>query len=146
MQSIDDWLLSERWKAYKAYQARLAQLNDKEYVKKELFKYILLTRLKNYFKNCHINMGMFSDIFIYLTKDYNIEKDWNIFCENNEEFLAMVCGDFIRKDHRTEYTDICYRYNNLTIYLDYSSANCKLVKISETSKVVRTPVYEVQCL
>ena len=84
-------------------------------------------------------------IWLYLQEGQNIERDVNMFLEENEAFLTTIGGSEYAIAHDDENGWVKYNWKNFRIIIDYGSGDCKRVKVSSVHKVVIEDKYDVQC-
>ena len=144
MKTLDEFLAYELQLALKDYK-RTCKSIRKNIVKKFMIK-TLCERVKQQMPGCTTSQGS-NCMWVYLSSNHNISKDWMIFLENNIDYISTLGKSKEYKVNLDQsYGSYDYKWGEFTIYVNYNGGKCKRVKIGEKTKTIKEDIYEVQCL
>jgi len=145
MMTLDERVQKKKETAKRVYERSLESA-EREAIQEHLMD-TLGNRIKGAMPGVNVS-ATGSALWVYLSKDYNISKDWMIFLEENEDFIK-VCGKTeaeYKFKHDQEFGTYDYNYGDINLYVNYGEGKCKRVKVGETTETVTKEIYEVQCL
>lgn len=126
------------------YKQRLLYINEHRSVYRK--GHVFAEKARQFFVHCTV-FGWYGGykpvIKLYLTKEYNILKDVNLFFEKEESFIDFLLGSTEMKSTHYRNTSLDFDINDVSFEVHYDGGRCLRKQVG--TKIVETPVYEIEC-
>ena len=144
MKTIDELLQYKLSMARKSYQREVRHIRKN--ITRDHMINTLEERIKTQLTGCATSNSSDS-IFVYLSPEHNISKDWMCFMDENKEYLSTLGkGEEYTVGQDQSFGSYDYNWPEFKIYVNYNNGKCKRVKIGTKSRTIKEDIYEVQCL
>lgn len=81
---------------------------------------------------------------LYLSGEYNITRDVNIFLDEHSEFITFI-SDGEEVVPILSDTHMSWCFPDVTLHVFFEGGACERVKVGEKSRTIKEPIYEVRC-